>query len=55
MSGRLSGKKIFVTGAAQGIGLAIAKEFSWQDASPLFLIDRMQRSWPEQAERLKVA
>lgn len=52
MSGRLSGKKIFVTGAAQGIGLAIAKEFLRQDAS-LFLIDRDAALLAEQAERLK--
>ncbi len=52
MSGRLSGKKIFVTGAAQGIGLAIAKEFFRQDAS-LFLIDRDAALLAEQAERLK--
>lgn len=39
MAGRLSGKRIFVTGAAQGIGLAIAKAFIREDAS-LFLIDR---------------
>ncbi|MBO9195332.1 SDR family oxidoreductase [Rhizobium sp. 16-449-1b] len=52
MSGRLSGKKIFVTGAAQGIGLAIAKEFLRQDAS-LFLIDRDAALLAEEAERLK--
>jgi NAD(P)-dependent dehydrogenase (short-subunit alcohol dehydrogenase family) len=36
---RLAGKRIFVTGAAQGIGLAIAKTYLAQGAS-LFLIDR---------------
>jgi NAD(P)-dependent dehydrogenase (short-subunit alcohol dehydrogenase family) len=39
MTGRLSGKRIFVTGAAQGIGLAIAKAFL-QEGAALFLIDR---------------
>lgn len=39
MTGRLAGKRIFVTGAAQGIGLAIAKAFLREEAA-LFLIDR---------------
>jgi NAD(P)-dependent dehydrogenase (short-subunit alcohol dehydrogenase family) len=39
MTGRLSGKRIFVTGAAQGIGLAIARAFLREDAA-LFLVDR---------------
>lgn len=39
MTGRLSGKRIFITGAAQGIGLALAKAFLREDAA-LFLIDR---------------
>ncbi|MGV0819753.1 SDR family oxidoreductase [Martelella sp. AMO21009] len=39
MTGRLSGKRIFVTGAAQGIGLAIARAFVKEDAS-LFMVDR---------------
>jgi NAD(P)-dependent dehydrogenase (short-subunit alcohol dehydrogenase family) len=38
MAKRLSGKRIMVTGAAQGIGLAIAKACAAEDAS-LFLID----------------
>ena len=37
--GRLNGKRIFITGAAQGIGLAIAQACLAEDAS-LFLIDR---------------
>ncbi|WP_180897762.1 SDR family oxidoreductase [Martelella soudanensis] len=39
MTGRLSGKRIFVTGAAQGIGLAIARAFGNEGAS-LFMVDR---------------
>ena len=39
MTGRLSGKRIFVTGAAQGIGLAIARAFLKEGAA-LFLVDR---------------
>ncbi|MBO0133559.1 MULTISPECIES: SDR family oxidoreductase [Agrobacterium] len=39
MVGRLSGKRIFITGAAQGIGLALAKAFLRENAA-LFLIDR---------------
>lgn len=38
MTGRLAGKRIFLTGAAQGIGLAIAQACLREDAS-LFLID----------------
>jgi NAD(P)-dependent dehydrogenase (short-subunit alcohol dehydrogenase family) len=39
MAGRLEGKRVVVTGAAQGIGLAMAEVFLAQGAS-LFLIDR---------------
>jgi len=45
--GRLSGKRIFITGAAQGIGLAIARACIAEDAA-VFLIDR-------DAELLKTA
>lgn len=38
MTGRLSGKRIFLTGAAQGIGRAIAEACLAEDAS-LFLLD----------------
>lgn len=38
MSNRLSGKRIMITGAAQGIGLAMAEAFAREGAS-LFLID----------------
>ena len=38
MSGRLSGKRIMISGAAQGIGPAIARAFAREDAS-LFLVD----------------
>lgn len=54
MSGRLAGKRIFVTGAAQGIGLAIAKTFLREGAA-LFLIDRDAALLKEQAEALKQA
>lgn len=39
MVGRLKGKRVVITGAAQGIGLAIAEVFLAEDAS-LFLLDR---------------
>tara|TARA_B100000378_G_scaffold177200_1_gene143085 strand:+ start:177 stop:956 length:780 start_codon:yes stop_codon:yes gene_type:complete len=39
MTGRLSGKRIFVTGAAQGIGLAIARAVLKEGAA-LFMVDR---------------
>ncbi|MGV1791981.1 SDR family oxidoreductase [Rhizobium sp. A37_96] len=52
MSGRLVGKRIFVTGAAQGIGLAIAKAFLREGAA-LFLVDRDAALLAEQGETLK--
>ncbi|NEI69259.1 SDR family oxidoreductase [Rhizobium lusitanum] len=52
MSGRLVGKRIFVTGAAQGIGLAIAKAFLREGAA-LFLVDRDAALLAEQGEALK--
>jgi NAD(P)-dependent dehydrogenase (short-subunit alcohol dehydrogenase family) len=54
MGGRLTGKRIFVTGAAQGIGLAIAKAFVREDASA-FLIDRDGDLLGREAEALKAA
>ena len=39
MAERLSGKRIFLTGAAQGIGLAIA-EACLAEGAKLFLVDR---------------
>ncbi|CAN7752905.1 SDR family oxidoreductase [Rhizobium sp. LjRoot258] len=39
MVGRLTGKRVFITGAAQGIGLAIAEAFVGE-AAAVFLIDR---------------
>ncbi|MBL8575626.1 MAG: SDR family oxidoreductase [Mesorhizobium sp.] len=39
MSGRLEGRYIAVTGTAQGIGLAIARDFL-REGSDLFMIDR---------------
>ncbi|MGO7203431.1 SDR family NAD(P)-dependent oxidoreductase [Rhizobium ruizarguesonis] len=39
MGGRLRGKNILITGAAQGIGLAMAKAFMREDAA-VFLVDR---------------
>ena len=50
--GRLTGKRIFITGAAQGIGLAIAKAFVREDAS-VFLIDRDGDLLAEIAEALR--
>lgn len=52
MSARLEGKRIVVTGAAQGIGLAIAEVFLKEGAS-LFLIDRDQPLLEKEAKRLQ--
>lgn len=51
MSGRLSGKHIFLTGAAQGIGLAMAKAFLREDAA-VFLVDRDAALLDSEAEAL---
>ncbi len=54
MAGRLEGKRVVVTGAAQGIGLAIAEVFLGEGAS-LFLIDRDGDLLAAEAERLRAA
>ncbi|MGF6257065.1 SDR family oxidoreductase [Ensifer sp. ZNC0028] len=54
MAGRLEGKRVVVTGAAQGIGLAIAEAFLGEGAS-LFLIDRDGDLLATEAERLRAA
>ncbi len=54
MAGRLEGKRIVVTGAAQGIGLAIAEAFLGEGAG-LFLIDRDGDLLASQAERLRMS
>ena len=52
MAGRLEGKCVVITGAAQGIGLAIAETFLAEDAS-LFLIDRDGDLLANEAVRLR--
>ncbi|MBO9126751.1 MULTISPECIES: SDR family oxidoreductase [unclassified Rhizobium] len=52
MSNRLLDKRIMITGAAQGIGLAIANAFAREGAS-LFLIDRDEALLQEEAAKLK--
>lgn len=54
MAGRLEGKRIVVTGAAQGIGLAMAEAFLSEGAS-LFLIDRDGDLLSAETERLRAA
>ncbi|MFT4161450.1 SDR family oxidoreductase [Shinella sp.] len=54
MAGRLEGKRIVVTGAAQGIGLAMAEAFLAEGAS-LFLIDRDGDLLSAETERLRAA
>ncbi|WP_174801641.1 SDR family oxidoreductase [Martelella limonii] len=54
MTGRLEGKRIFVTGAAQGIGLAIARAVAREDAA-VFLVDRDQPLLKREAEALRQA
>lgn len=54
MAGRLEGKRIVVTGAAQGIGLAMAEAFLAEGAS-LFLIDRDGGLLSAETERLRAA
>jgi NAD(P)-dependent dehydrogenase (short-subunit alcohol dehydrogenase family) len=52
MSSRLAGKRILITGAAQGIGLAIAKAVLREGASA-YLIDRDEILLRDEAEKLK--
>lgn len=52
MTNRLAGKRILITGAAQGIGLAIAKACASEGAS-LFLIDMDGARLAEEAKKLK--
>ncbi|MBB3457557.1 NAD(P)-dependent dehydrogenase (short-subunit alcohol dehydrogenase family) [Rhizobium sp. BK313] len=54
MTNRLSGKRILITGAAQGIGLAIAKACAKEGAG-LFLIDMDGALLAREAEALKAA
>lgn len=54
MTNRLLGKRILLTGAAQGIGLAIAKACAAEGAA-LFLIDRDGGLLSQEAERLKAS
>jgi len=52
MSKRLSGKRIMITGAAQGIGLAIARAFAREDAS-LFIIDRDEALLQDEVSKMQ--
>ncbi|MET3856301.1 SDR family oxidoreductase [Rhizobium sp. OAE497] len=49
---RLAGKRVFITGAAQGIGLAIAEAFV-REAAAVFLIDMDGALLAAEAERLR--
>ncbi|WP_413710347.1 SDR family oxidoreductase [Rhizobium sp. Rhizsp82] len=51
MVGRLAGKRVFITGAAQGIGLAIAEAFV-REAAAVFLIDMDGALLAAEAEKL---
>jgi NAD(P)-dependent dehydrogenase (short-subunit alcohol dehydrogenase family) len=50
--GRLAGKRVFITGAAQGIGLAIAEAFV-REAAAVFLIDMDGVLLAAEADRLR--
>jgi NAD(P)-dependent dehydrogenase (short-subunit alcohol dehydrogenase family) len=52
MAGRLSGKRILVTGAAQGIGAAMAEAFAREGAA-LLLVDRDEALLAETAAGLR--
>ncbi|MBB3949974.1 SDR family oxidoreductase [Aureimonas jatrophae] len=54
MAGRLSGKRILVTGAAQGIGAAIATAFAREGAA-LLLVDQDEALLAETATGLRAA
>jgi NAD(P)-dependent dehydrogenase (short-subunit alcohol dehydrogenase family) len=54
MGGRLDGKRIMITGAAQGIGLAMAEAFAGEGAA-LLLIDLDGALLSQAAQRLKAA
>lgn len=54
MMGRLEGKRIFLTGAAQGIGLAVAKA-CLKEGAALFLVDRDAALLEREAKTLRDA
>lgn len=54
MAGRLSGKRILVTGAAQGIGAAMAEAFAREGAA-LLLVDQDEALLAETAAGLRAA
>jgi len=51
MTMRLNGKRIMITGAAQGIGLAMAEAF-WREGASLLLVDQDAAALAETASRL---